>query len=41
MSSVEDAIRAMVDWETRAWDRQDAEALGSLFRSVRLARLLQ
>ncbi len=29
--SVESEIQAMVDCETRAWDRQDAEALVSLF----------
>ena len=31
MSCVEDEIRAMVDRETDAWNRQDAEALISLF----------
>jgi ketosteroid isomerase-like protein len=33
MLSVEDEIRAMVDRETDAWNRQDAEALVSLFHS--------
>jgi ketosteroid isomerase-like protein len=31
MSSVEHQIQAMVDRETSAWDRQDAETLVSLF----------
>ena len=31
MSRVEDEIQAMVDRETDAWDRQDAETLVSLF----------
>ncbi len=31
MTSAEDEIRAMVDRETAAWDRQDAETLASLF----------
>src|SRR5512135_2797364 len=31
MTGVRDEIQAMVDRETSAWDRQDAEALVSLF----------